>query len=51
MGVWAEPIPFREFHFHLAPMIPYSAIAKTILVRSIIFLFFTRVENQPLKQR
>ena len=32
-------------------MIPYSTIAKTILVRSRIFHIFTRVENQPLKQR
>ena len=27
------------------------AIGKTILVRSLIFHIFTRVENQPLKQR
>ena len=31
-------------------LIPYSAIVKTILVRSFIFNIFTRVENQPLKQ-
>ena len=29
----------------------YSAIAKTILVKSLIIHIFTRVENQPLKQR
>ena len=32
-------------------LIPYSTIGKTILVRSLIFKSFTRVENQPLKQR
>ena len=43
--------PFREFQFNLVPLIPYSAIAKTILVRSLIFHIFTSVEYQPLKQR
>ena len=42
--------PFREFKFHLVPLIPYSAIVKTILVRTRIFHIFTRVKNQPLKQ-
>ena len=30
----------HEFHFHLVPLIPYSAIAKTILVRSPIFYLY-----------
>ena len=28
---------FPEFHVHLVPLIPYLAIVKTILVRSLIF--------------
>ena len=44
-------IPFHEFHFQLVPLTLYSAIAKTILVRTLTFHIFTRVENQPLKQR
>ena len=43
-------IPFRKFQLHLGPLIPYSAILK-ILVRSLIFHIFTRVENLPLNQR
>ena len=39
------------FYFQLLPLIPYSAIAKTILVRTLIFHIFTRVENQPLKRQ
>ena len=42
---------FREFQFQLVPLIPFLAYAQTILVRSCIFTYFTRVENQPLKQR
>ena len=50
MGVsWT--FPFCEFQLQLVPLIPYSAIAKTILVRSRIFHIFTRAENQPIKQR
>ena len=26
-------IPFHELHFHFVPLIPYSAIPKTVLVR------------------
>ena len=40
MGVWAEPswtILFHEFQLHLVQLIPHSAIAKAILVRSRIF--------------
>ena len=44
-------IPFHEFHSHLVPLIPYLAISKTILVRTLIFHIATRGENQPLKQR
>ena len=44
-------IPFHEFQVHIVPLIPHSAIAKTIFIRSLIFYIFTRVENQPLKQR
>ena len=43
-------IPFRKVHFQLVSLIPYSAISKKILIRSLIFHVFTRVENQPLKQ-
>ena len=41
---------FFEFQFHLVPLIPYSAIAKKILVRTLIFHSFTPVENKPSKQ-
>ena len=53
MGLWATlyTIPFRKFHFQLVLLIPYSAIAKTILFRSLIFHIFARVEKQPLKQQ
>ena len=37
-------IPFHEFHFHLVFLIPYVAIAKTILVRNLIFHSF-RIED------
>ena len=40
--------PFHKFQFHLVLLMPYSALAKTILVSSLIF---TRVENQPSKQQ
>ena len=43
-------IPFHEFQYHLVSLILYSAIAKRILARSLIFDIFTRGENQPLKQ-
>ena len=46
-----KTIPFREFQFPLVLLIPYSAIGKTILVRSLSFHIFMHVENQPLKQR
>ena len=32
-------------------MIPYSAIAYTILISTRIFHIFIRVENEPLKQQ
>ena len=51
MGRTLQTIPFHEFHFYLVPFIPYSAIDKIILLRSLIIHSFTRVENQPLKQR
>ena len=52
MGKNLYTIPFHEFHFHLVPLIPYSAILKKILVRSLIYFFiFSRVENQHLKQQ
>ena len=44
-------IPFHEAHFKLGSLIPYSAIATTVLLKSRIFHIFTRVENQPLKLR
>ena len=44
-------IPFHEFQLHLVPLIPDSTIAKTVLLRSLIFHIFKRVENQPLKQQ
>ena len=46
-GVWAESS--RLIPLFSSVLIPYSAIAKTILVRSLIFHSLTRVENQPLK--
>ena len=50
MGVWAETsIPFPTFHFQLVPLIPYSTIAETILVRTLIFSIFTHVENELFK--
>ena len=51
MGRTLETIPFPEFHFQLVPLVPYSAITKSILVRTLIFHIFTLVENQPSKQR
>ena len=39
-------IPFQEFHFQLVPLIPFSAIAKTILVSTLSFHIFMRVENE-----
>ena len=52
MGLPSETysIPFREFHFQLVPLIPYLAIANTILVRSVIFHIFTRVEKRFFKE-
>ena len=52
LGYGQNPLdyPLREFHFQLVPLIPYSAIPKTIHVRTIMFQIFPRVENQPLKQ-
>ena len=44
-------ILFHEFQIHLVPLTPYSVIPRTILVRSLIFHIFTRVEYQALKQR
>ena len=45
-------IPFYEFQLHLVPLIPHSAISKTVLLGTLIYhIIFTRVENQPLKQR
>ena len=44
-------IPFCEFQLQLVPLIIYSAIAKTILVRSLIFHIFTLLKNRLLKQR
>ena len=44
-------IPFHEFQLQLVPLIPHSAIDKTVLLKSLIFHIFTRVENQPLKRR
>ena len=46
-----ETIPFHCFHFHLIPSIPYSAIVKTIFVRTPFFLICMHLENQPLKQK
>ena len=39
IGRTLKIIPFREFQLHLVPLIPHSAIAKTILIRSRIFIF------------
>ena len=50
MGVSSEPSPFHESQHQLVPLILYLAIAKTILVRSLIIHIFKREENQPLKQ-
>ena len=53
-GVWPEPTrlsPFYEFQVHLVSLIPHSAIAKTVPLRSPNFHIFTSVENQPLKQQ
>ena len=52
-GYHRKPLdyPFHEFQFPLVPLIPYSAIAKKILVRTLIFHIFTYLKNQPLKQR
>ena len=52
LGYHRKPLdnPLYLFHFKLDPLMPYSAVAKTILVRSLIFHIFKRVENQPLKQ-
>ena len=41
--VWAET--------SLGPLIPYLAIDKTILGRSLIYHIFKRLESQPFKQR
>ena len=46
-----QTIPFYEFQLHLVPLIPLSAIAKTVLLRSLSFDIFISVENQPLKQK
>ena len=55
MGEKSEPSrlspSFCEFQLQLVLLIPYSVIAETILVRSPIFHIFSRVENQPIKQR
>ena len=38
MGVWPEPnYPVFEFKLHLVPLIPHSTIAKTVLLRSLIY--------------
>ena len=50
LGRTLDTIPIREFLFQLVPLIPYSAIAKTIFVIYLIFYILTRVNNQPLKQ-
>ena len=50
MGRNLYTILFHEFQLHLVPLSPHSAIAKTILIRSLIFHIFTRVGNQTLKQ-
>ena len=47
MGRTLQTIPFREIQFQLVPLIPYLAIAKTIVFRSLIFHIYTRVENKP----
>ena len=41
----------HDFLFHLFQLIAYSAIAKTIFARSLIFHIFSSVEIQPLNQR
>ena len=40
-----QNIPFHGFHSHLVPLIPYSAITKTALVRIRIFHIFTLVSH------
>ena len=47
--IWTFPI--HELQLNLVSLIPHSAIAKTVLHRSLIFHIFTRVENHLLKQR
>ena len=47
----SRPFLVREFQFHLVPLIPYSAIAKTILVRTLFLNIFMLVNSQPSKQR
>ena len=54
MGVRPErslDYPVSCVPIYLVPFIPHSAIAKTVLLRSLIFHFSTSVENKPLKQR
>ena len=50
LGVWAETsrlfLFIFEFHFQFGPLNPYSAVAKTIFVRSLIF--HMRVEIHDL---
>ena len=36
---------------HLVPLIPHSAMDKTVLLIPLFFHIFTRVENQLLKHR
>ena len=43
--------PLYEFQFQLVSLIPHVAITETVLLRFLFFHIFTRVENQPLKQR
>ena len=58
VGVWAETSkisPFMCSIFYVVPLIPYFAISKTILVKTLIFFIFTLVDiktwKQPLKQK
>ena len=44
-GMDRKLLDYLEFHFQLVPLVPHLAIAKTILVKSLIFNIFTRVEN------
>ena len=48
---YGQNYPISWVQLHLVPLIPHSAIAKTVLVRSRFVFFLTRVKNQPLKQR